>query len=157
MLIVANHRFSFFGFFRRIYVSWKHEGYVFLPYLGQSVSTKNEGSIVSFAIEENQALVFERSNERHDFYQQQIERNIIELASFGSSHGRSAFLQAQKKTVKGAKGPCVLRSLSRFDVGRSFVFGSLHNLYLGLFVSEVLVLNAQKIFFVLETAAIIVA
>ena len=106
-------------------------------YLGFSVPTNNQGSIVSFAIHENGDPVFERSNARHDFYQSQLKKNATELAKFTGSHGRPALLQSHRNAVKGAKGPCIFRSLSRFDVGRCFLFDSLHNLYLGLFVSRI--------------------
>lgn len=105
-------------------------------YKGSSVATRNDGSIVSFAMKENDPPPIERSNERHDYYQEQFQRNEIELAKFSRSHGRLALLQVHKKALKGSKGPSILRSLSRFDVGRSFAFDSLHNLYLGLFVSS---------------------
>ena len=103
--------------------------------LGSSVPTNNQGSIVSFAFYENGDPVFERSNARHDFYLSQLRKNSIQLAKFTGSHGRPALLQSHRNAVKGAKGPCTFRSLSRFDVGHSFLFDSLHNLYLGLFVS----------------------
>lgn len=103
--------------------------------LGSSVSTRNEGSVVSFAIYENSDPVFERSNARHDFYQKHLKQYAAQLSHDSGSRGRSAMLKAQKNLVKGAAGPCILRSLSHFDVGQSFMFDSLHNLYLGLFVS----------------------
>lgn len=49
--------------------------------------------------------------------------------------GRGALAEIHKKSEKGVKSPCVLRTLSKFDVGRSFLVDSLHNIYLGLFVS----------------------
>lgn len=103
--------------------------------LGSSVSTRNEGSIVSFAIYENTDPVFERSNARHDFYQKHLKRNAVQLSHYSGSRGRPALLKSHKNLVKGATGPCILRSLSHFDVGQSFMFDSLHNLYLGLFIS----------------------
>lgn len=103
---------------------------------GSSVSTRNEGSVVSFAMYENSDPVFERSNARHDFYQDHLRRNATQLSQYPGSRGRSALLKSQKNLVKGATGPCILRSLSYFDVGQCFMFDSLHNLYLGLFVRE---------------------
>ena len=94
---------------------------------------------MSFAVSENGDPVFERSNARHDFYQRRLRKNAMELAKLTSSHGRPALLELHNNAVKGAKGPCILRSLSEFDVGHSFTFDSLHNLYLGLFVSKLLV------------------
>ena len=91
---------------------------------------------MSFAIYEKDDWVFERSNARHDFYQKQLKRNAVQLALHPGSCSRSALLRSQNNLVKSEKGPCVLRSLSMFDVGQSFLFDSLHNFYLGLFVSE---------------------
>ncbi|CAF4361359.1 unnamed protein product, partial [Rotaria sp. Silwood2] len=47
--------------------------------------------------------------------------------------GRRALIETHKNTEKGVKGPCLLRTLSCFDVGSSFLVDSLHNIYLGLF------------------------
>ena len=93
---------------------------------------------MSFAIAENNVPVFERSNARHDFYQTRLRKNATELAQLTSSLGRPALLESHNNAVKGAKGPCILRSLSNFDIGHSFLFDSLHNLYLGLYVSRIL-------------------
>ena len=103
--------------------------------LGESVSTNNDGSIVSFTIHDSTPLACERTNERHDFLLQQLRTNEIELARLPSNRGRNALLKKQRKTEKGVKGSCILRSLSKFDVGRSFLVDSLQNMYLGLFVS----------------------
>jgi hypothetical protein len=35
---------------------------------------------------------------------------------------------------KGTLGPCILKALSYFDVGRSFIADTLHNTYIGAFV-----------------------
>ena len=104
------------------------------------MATRNDGTIVSFVVKEDDPPAVERCNERHDYYQQQLQKNEIELANHVGSHGRSALLRAHKAALKGSKGPSPLRSLSRFDVGRCFAFDTLHNLYLGLFVSLVSVL-----------------
>lgn len=107
-------------------------------YLGSSAGTSKGGSVVTFATFENDAPVVERCNDRHDFHQHQLKRNAIQLAKLVGSHGRPALLEAYKRAVKGAKGPCPFRALSKFDVGHYFVFDNLHNLYLGLFVSKLL-------------------
>jgi hypothetical protein len=39
---------------------------------------------------------------------------------------------------RGILGPCILRELSYFDVGTSFMADSLHNVYIGAFVSIIL-------------------
>lgn len=97
--------------------------------------TENDGSVVSFAIRSTDQAAYERTNDRHDFLVKQIERNEIELADFVGHHGRPALLQKHRDLSKGLKSPCVLRSLSHFDVGQSFLVDSLHNVYLGVFVS----------------------
>lgn len=43
--------------------------------------------------------------------------------------------QRHKEIEMGLKGLCILRELKFFDVGISFVVDSLHNIYLGVFVS----------------------
>ena len=50
---------------------------------------------------------------------------------------------------KGYMGSCSMRSLKYFDVGRSFLADSLHNLYGGVMVSELrdLLLRSAKIVF----------
>ena len=92
---------------------------------------------MSFAIYESMPLACERTNERHDFLLQQLRTDETELARLPSNRGRNALLKKQRKTEKGVKGSCILRSLSKFDVGRSFLVDSLHNAYLGLFVSMI--------------------
>lgn len=59
----------------------------------------------------------------------------MEFAAFDNYRGRGALAQTHKDLEKGLKGGCVLRSLSKFDVGRSFLVDSLHNIYLGVVVS----------------------
>jgi hypothetical protein len=101
----------------------------------------------------------ERTNERHDLLLEQLRRNEIELASFSSYRGRPAIIEAHKKTVKGVKGSCILRTLSKFDVGRSFLVDSLHNIYLGLFVSVsiIFLFNIYDVNFISETTIITLA
>ena len=100
-----------------------------------SVATKKAGSVVSFSMYENDPPACLRTNERHDLLLDQVRRNEIELAAFTSYRGRRALIQMHKNLEKGVKGFCVLRSLSKFDVGRSFLIDSLHNIYLGVVVS----------------------
>lgn len=99
------------------------------------MTTRKGGTIVSFVVKEDDPPAVERGNERHDFYQEQLQKNEIELANYMGSQGRSPPQKAHKKALKGAKGSSPVLSLSRFDVDRSFAFDRLHNLYLGLFVS----------------------
>ncbi|CAF1366154.1 unnamed protein product [Adineta ricciae] len=100
--------------------------------MGVSVSTNNNGSVVSFAIYETDPPTNERTNERHDLLIKQLHRNAIELTA-STYRGRRDLTDKHKQSEKGVKGPCVLRSLSNFDVGSSFLVDSLHNVYLGLF------------------------
>ncbi|CAF4166937.1 unnamed protein product [Rotaria magnacalcarata] len=100
---------------------------------GVSVPTKNDGSVVSFAIYENNTNACERTNERYDLLQQEVKMNENQLANFTGSRGRPALIEVHKNAEKGIKGPCLLRALSKFDVGRCFLVDSLHNIYLGLF------------------------
>ena len=97
--------------------------------------TENDGSVVSFAIRSMDQAACERTNDRHDFLVQQIERNERELADFVGPYGRPALIQKHKNLSKGLKSPCIFRSLSHFDVGQSFLVDSLHSIYLGVFVS----------------------
>ena len=65
------------------------------------------------------------------------EANTKELAKLIESGGRGQkkLLTKHQLSAKGFRGPCILRSLSHFDVGSSFLVDSLHNVYLGVFVS----------------------
>lgn len=98
--------------------------------------TNKNGSIVSFAIGEDNPPAHARTNDRHDELLEQLRRNEDQLSKLTNCHGRRAFKEAHKNAVKGVKGPCVLRNLLKFDVGKSFLVDSLHNIYLGLFVSS---------------------
>lgn len=100
--------------------------------------TKKDGSVVSFAIYVNDAPAYLRNNERHDLLLNQLKKNQVEIAAFSNYRGRAALMQTHKNLEKGLKGSCVLRSLSKFDVGRSFLVDSLHNIYLGVVVSRII-------------------
>jgi hypothetical protein len=52
--------------------------------------------------------------------------------------------ERHKNNEMGLKRPCILRELEHFDVGKSFVVDSLHNIYLGVFVSF-----TENLFFIL--------
>jgi hypothetical protein len=78
-------------------------------------------------------LIFDRTNERHDELLQLKNRNLIELRH--ARVRRAALAKKHKLEEKGILGPCILRQLSAFDVGKSFLADSLHNVYLGVFVS----------------------
>ena len=104
-------------------------------FLGKSMPTNKNGSIVSFAISQNDLSANARTNDRYDELLEQLRRNEDQLSKLSDRRGRRAFKEAHKNEVKGVKGPCVLRKLPKFDVGQSFLVDSLHNVYLGLFVS----------------------
>lgn len=92
---------------------------------------------MSFAIYKNGHLACERTNERHDLLIEQIRKNEIEMANTQRGRGRQVLAEKHKITEKGLKSPCLLRKLSKFDFGYSFLVDSLHNIYLGLFVSAI--------------------
>ena len=104
-------------------------------YIGKSVPTSNDGSLVTFAVREGVPFAQERTNERHDLLLQQLRINETILAGHTNRRGRKALAERLKATQNGVQGFCILRSLSTFDVGRSFLVDSLHNVYLGLYVS----------------------
>ncbi|CAF1241589.1 unnamed protein product [Adineta steineri] len=99
--------------------------------VGVSVPTRKGGSVVSFAIYENNRAC-ERSNERHDILLQQLQQSAIKIAALNGPRGRRALMQVHKQIQKRFKGVCILRTLSYYDVGKSFLVDSLHNIYLGL-------------------------
>lgn len=100
-----------------------------------SVPTKNGGSIVSFAIHENSQPPCKRGNQRHDFLVAQLRQNETTRVGFRNYRGQRVVAVKQKSIEQCIKGPCSLRVLSNFEVARSFLIDSLHNIYLGLTVS----------------------
>lgn len=119
--------------------------------------TKNDGSVVSFPIYLNEQPALKRSNERHDLLLQLIDTNRIELCNFVGRAGVGALKEKHRLSEKGLKGPSPFRQLSRFDVGYSFLVDSLHNIHLGLFVSEtnlqsLVSYKYSSIAYILETA-----
>ena len=128
-------------------------------FLGLSVPTKKGGSVVTFTLFGNGQPICKRTNERHDLLLEQLRRNEVELAGFTSYRGRPALIDAHRKTEKGVKGPCILRALSKFDVGRSFLVDSLHNIYLGVFVglSITFLSNIYDVKFISEATIITLA
>ena len=83
------------------------------------------------------AMITRRSNKRHDRLLTSYKANAKELARLieRRGRGREKLLAKHQLSQRGFRGPCVLRSLSRFDVGSTFLVDSLHNVYLGVFVS----------------------
>lgn len=92
-----------------------------------------------------------RSNKRYDI--------LIELKSMhehlrerSSSESIKSLELKHKKAEKGILGQCSLRKLSYFDVGSSFMADSLHNIYIGAFVSNLnLTLRQNSRLIILET------
>lgn len=93
--------------------------------------------------------IFLRTNERYDTLLPIYEANTKELQAFISSgnRGRKKLESKHRLSVKGLKGRCVLRPLKYFDVGSSFAVDTLHNVYLGAFVSSSLLCFVRKSFF----------
>jgi hypothetical protein len=52
----------------------------------------------------------------------------------GQTRKRKLLFVQDKVGEKGTLGPCILKALSYFDVGRSFIADTLHNAYIGAFV-----------------------
>ena len=78
-----------------------------------------------------------RNNEQHDELVAIYQINERELATFiqQGNRGRDKLEEKHKLDAKGIRGPCALRPLAYFDVGSCFLIDSLHNVYLGAFVS----------------------
>ena len=74
---------------------------------------------------------------RHDELVLIKEANESSLAAFvhQGNRGCHKLEEKHKLAVKGIQGPCVVRPLAYFDVGSSFFVDTLHNVYLGVFVS----------------------
>ncbi|CAF4318352.1 unnamed protein product, partial [Rotaria magnacalcarata] len=104
---------------------WEVEGFM--------VRTDKEGNVRSFAmtldaVEET----YLRSSMRLDvlldlkLLHEQIQQSF-------SMRKRKSLMEELRLKEKGALGPCILRELSYFDVGRSFMADTLHNVYIGAF------------------------
>ena len=94
------------------------------------------GFVRSFAMTHDDFLCTTlRSNKRYDFLMElkAMHEQIREMRPTGA---RKCLEFEQKKEEKGILGHCILRELSHFDVGFSFMADSLHNIYIGTFVSD---------------------
>ena len=99
------------------------------------VATDNGGHVRSFSL--NHAdfdSIHSRSNERYDalldlWKLQKHPRNSLPF------HKRQKSAIVDKRNEKGIVGECLYRRLAHFDVGQSFMVNSLHNIYIGAFVS----------------------
>ena len=100
------------------------------------VTTENAGHVRSFSLSHRDIdFIHLRSNERYDalFDLLQLQKH---LRSFLPTKKQKQSAIIDKKKEKGIVGECVFRKLAHFDVGRSFMVDSLHNIYIGAFVSE---------------------
>jgi hypothetical protein len=82
----------------------------------------------------------------HDFDQIELRSNmrydvLLDLKLLHEQIQQSFPAQKKKQLMKqhkieekGILGPCILRELSYFDVGRGFMADTLHNVYIGSFV-----------------------
>ena len=100
------------------------------------VATDNGGHVRSFSL--NYAdfdSIHTRSNERYDALLGSI--SIAETSpEFSCPYNkRQKSTIVDKRSEKGIVGECLFRQLAHFDVGRSFMVDSLHNIYIGAFVS----------------------
>ena len=98
------------------------------------VRTINDGNVRSFAMTPHDFDQIEfRSNMRYDILfglkllHQQIQHSF-------PARKRKLLIKQHKMEEKGILGPCILRQLSYFDVGRGFMADTLHNVYIGAFV-----------------------
>ena len=74
-----------------------------------------------------------RSNMRYDvLFDLKMLHGQIEQ-SF-PARKRKKLIKEHSLQEKGIIGPCILRQLSSFDVGRGFMADTLHNVYIGSFV-----------------------
>lgn len=65
----------------------------------------------------------------------QSGQNETIRVGFRNCRGQRVVAVKQKSIEQCIKGPCSLRVLLNFEVARSFLIDSLHNIYLGLTVS----------------------
>ena len=87
----------------------------------------------------------QRTNELYDTLirlKQHHEQVINNLPKRSTKQKKNIdILKQYGQAERGVMGICVLRSLSTFDVGTSFMTDSLHNVYRGAFVSRRLLKN----------------
>ncbi|CAF4182121.1 unnamed protein product, partial [Rotaria magnacalcarata] len=100
---------------------------------GFMVPTKNDGNVRSFSMDyDNTINVTKRSNKRYDelitIYQLQQQ-----LKDLWPNKKKLPDVLIDEQREKGIVGVCLLRDLTYFDVGRSFMSDSLHNVYIGAF------------------------
>ena len=101
---------------------------------GDTVETEGGSYVTTFVMNVDEPLV-QRSNKLHDELIETIRLNQEELQSLSSRRDIQNAKKRHRETEMGLKRCCILRELKYFDVGLSFVVDSLHNIYLGAFVS----------------------
>ena len=103
------------------------------------VSTNKGGHVRSFSLDSQElSAVICRSNERYDVLIDifELQKQLKNLWPRGL-HSKDPPIDKQNE--KGIMGVCLLRELIYFDVGRSFMTDSLHNVYIGALVSRTLI------------------
>ena len=101
---------------------------------GDIVETEGSGYVTTFVMDVDEPLV-QRSNKRHDELIEAIRLNQKELESFTSRRDIQNTKKRHREAEMGLRRCCIFRELKYFDVGLSFMVDSLHNIYLGAFVS----------------------
>ena len=104
--------------------------------IGFMVPTDKKGYVRSFATNDQELNeLIPRSNDRYDLLIDVFEVQK-QLNSLWVRDRYSRKPPTDKLNEKGLMGVCLLRELAHFDVGRSFMADSLHNVYIGAFVSH---------------------
>ena len=102
------------------------------------------GHVQSFSVSKSDLdNIVLRCNERYDILLKLKEQNEHKMKNIkNQSKMQKKDIESQhKRTEKRIMGVCILRRLSIFDVGISFMADSLHNSYNGAFVSEKLLMK----------------
>ena len=100
------------------------------------VATDNGGHVRSFSLNHvDFDSIHARSNERYDALLDlwKLQKHLRDSLPYNKRQ-RSAIVD--KRNEKGIIGECLFRQLAHFDVGQSFMVDSLHNIYIGAFVSK---------------------
>jgi hypothetical protein len=111
------------------------------------------GNVRSFAAELDVLNETEqRSNLRHDVLLKLKQSRDSYRAQLPKKEQAKQEKDDQKRN-RGILGPCVLRDCTMFDVGYSFMSDSLHNVYIGAFVSVLFYFFVRNESFLCETKA----
>ena len=99
------------------------------------VKTARGGHVRSFSVDkDNLNDIATRSNKRHDqlIVSVQLDQQLKDVSP-NKAQKRNASVDRQSS--RGIMGVCLFRELTYFDIGRSFMADSLHNIHIGAFVS----------------------